>query len=150
MHKPIVRWFTCATVLACAFPVFAGGFFLITGNPEASPKARSANAVLTIKAAGCGNPNDASVSATAIGMVNGHRQTIPLKLVRLDEPGTFAVAQQWPAEGRWVLQFVGTDHDRVTHTLVPAGPNGINRNASRQAMRAPAETDIAALLDAGK
>ncbi len=147
MRKSLTTLFACAVVLALAIPVFAGGFFLITGNPDASAAAKSMNAVLTIKAAGCGDPNSASINGTAIGTVNGRRESIPLKLVRLEEPGMYAVTQQWPSKGRWVLQFVGTDHDRVTHTLVPAGPDGVERQAAKSAMRLPTDQDVAQLLE---
>ena len=45
----------------------------------------------------------------------------------------YAVTQQWPAGGRWVLQFVGTDHDRVTSTLVATGPGRIERQTAKSA-----------------
>ena len=147
MRKSLTTLFACAVVLALAIPVFAGGFYLITGNPDASPAAKSMNAVLTIKASGCGDPDSATINATAIGMVDGRRESIALKLVRLEEPGMYAVTQQWPAKGRWVLQFLGRDHDRVTHTLVPAGPSGGERQAAKFGMRLPTDRDVAQLLE---
>ncbi len=150
MRKSIVQCFACAIALALAIPSLAGGFFLVLGNPEASPAARRLNAVLTIRAAGCGNPNDARITAAAVGAVNGERREIPLKLEPAGEPGFYAVTRQWPAEGRWVLRFVGTDHDRVTHTLVPAGPDGVHRASAKFAMTRPADSDVDRLLEAGQ
>jgi hypothetical protein len=88
-------------MLACAGRVFAGGFWLQVGNPEANPAAGKMGAVATIKAVGCHEP------ATAVGVVNGERRSIPLELKALGEPGTWALAQQWPSEGKWVIQLVG-------------------------------------------
>jgi hypothetical protein len=61
----------------------------------------------------------------------------------------YAVMQQWPAEGRWVLQFIARDGGRLTSTLVPAGPDGVERNSAKMEMKMPAESDIAALLARG-
>src|SRR5262245_2573742 len=91
--------------LALAGQLFAGGFYLQLGNPEASPEARKAGAVLTVKATGCGEPAKAQITGRAIGFVDGKRQEIELKVTPLSEPGMWAVAQQWPKEGRWVLEI---------------------------------------------
>src|SRR6185369_14783941 len=102
--------------------LLAGGFFLQLGNPEASAEARKNNAVLTILATGCHDPATAQVTGTAIGMVNGHRETIPLKLTKLSGVGMFALTQQWPKEGKWVIELVGKNSEQFTNTLVKAGP----------------------------
>src|SRR6185436_15147933 len=94
---------------ALASQLFAGGFYLQLGNPEANQEARKLGAVLTIKATGCGEPEKAQITATAIGMVSGKRQEIPLKLAPLSEPGMFALPQQWPKEGRWVIEVRGEE-----------------------------------------
>lgn len=135
-----------ATLLASAVPMMAGGLFVVLGNPEASQQARGMGAVLTLKLAGCHEPEKADVSAIAIGTVNNQRQSIRLNLTRLSEAGTYAVTRQWPATGRWVLQFVGKDGDRVTSTLVAAGTQGVEREKAVMAMRLPADTDVTALL----
>lgn len=147
MHKSIQRLFAAAIVLALAAPVFGGGFVVVLGNPDANTQAKAINAVLTVKAAGCHEPEKATVTGTAIGSVNGQRQTIPLKMVRLSEAGSYAITQQWPSEGRWVLQFVATDKDRITSTIVAAGASGVERNGVKYSLgRQPAEDEIAAML----
>src|SRR5258705_12896744 len=116
-----------AAVLGLAGQLFAGGFYLQLGNPEANAEARKANAVLTIKATGCGEPAKAQITASAIGVVDGKRQEMPLKLTPLSEPGTYALVQQWPKEGRWVIEVRGYEQingtPAFTNTLISAGPN---------------------------
>src|SRR6266567_1382249 len=104
-------------MLACAGQMFAGGFFLQLGNPEANPESAKLNAVVTIKAIGCHDPAAAKVTATAVGVVNGERRTIPLEVKPLAEPGTYALTQQWPAQGKWVIQLVGKNGEQFTNTL---------------------------------
>jgi hypothetical protein len=138
-----------AVALASAVPVIAGGLYVMLGNPDANPQARKAGAVVTIKLAGCHEPEKADVDATAIGTVEGRRQSIPLKLTKLAEPGEYAVLQQWPANGRWVLRFIAKEGERVTSTLVASGPAGVERTSAKMAMKMPSEADIAAMLAGG-
>ena len=133
-------------MLACAGQMFAGGFWLQVGNPEANPAAGKTGAVITIKAVGCHDPANAKVTATAIGVVNGQRRTIPLEVKPLSEVGEYAVAQQWPKEGKWVIQVVGKNGEQFTNTLIGAGPDGIDRLHARQNMKAFASADVDAML----
>lgn len=130
--------------LACQ--LFAGGFWLQLGNPEASAEARKNNAVLIIKATGCHDPASAQLSADAIGMVDGKRQTIALKVTPLSEPGTFVLSQQWPKSGRWVIRVVGRNGGLFTNTLISAGPEGVDRLHARSDMRPFSDGDVEALL----
>jgi hypothetical protein len=133
---------------ALATQLFAGGFYLTLGNPEANPEAQKANAVLVVRADGCHEPEKATVTATATGVINGKRQSIPLKLTKLSAPGTYALSQQWPKEGKWVIELSAKDSDRMTYTLVPAGPDGVDRlHAKMSPMKAFSKSDVEALLD---
>jgi hypothetical protein len=136
--------------LVLASQMFAGGFYLILGNPEASPEARKANAVLTMKAAGCHEPWKAQVTGKAVGVVDGKRQEIPLKVMPLSEPGMFAVTQQWPKEGRWVIELQAKEsingQPAYTHALVPAGPQGVDRLSAKTNMKQFGPADIDAML----
>jgi hypothetical protein len=132
-------------VLALAGQLWAGGFFLTLGSPEASPEARKLNAVLTIKMDGCHDPGAATVTATAIGMVNGERREIPLQLQAMTTPGMYALAQQWPKEGRWVLKLEARNGELFTNSLVTAAPNGIGTEAKRGPREFTA-ADVSAML----
>jgi len=126
--------------------LLAGGFYLQLGNPDASEEARKANAVLTIKATGCHDPATATLTATAVGTVNGKRQTIPLQVTKLSETGMFALAQQWPKDGKWVIELVGRNGEQFTNTLVSAGPSGIDRLHAKWDMKAFPPAAVEAML----
>jgi hypothetical protein len=132
--------------MALAGYLVAGGFWLQVGNPEASEEARKANAVVTFKVAGCHDPATARVTANAIGTVNGERRTIPLQLTKLSVPGMYAVAQQWPAEGKWVIQAEARVDDLFTNTMVAAGPKGVDHLHARQEIKAFSKSDVEAML----
>ena len=63
MRKTIFSLTTAG--LALAGYLVAGGFWLQVCNPEASPEAQKANAVVTLKVAGCHDPATAKVTARA-------------------------------------------------------------------------------------
>ena len=137
---------TFAAAVALAGQLFAGGFYLQLGNPEASPEARKHNAVLTVMATGCHDPGSAQLTANAIGVVNGERKSIPLTVTKLSTPGMFALTQQWPKEGRWVLDLTAKNDEQFTNTLVKVGPDGIDRLHPKWSPKQFAASDIEAML----
>jgi hypothetical protein len=133
-------------MLACAGQLLAGGFYLQLGNPEANPEARKLNAAVVIKAAGCADPAAARITATAIGVVKGERRSIPLEVKALGTPGEFALTQQWPNEGKWVIQLEGKSGEMFTNTLIGAGPDGVDRQHAKFNMKAFQKSDVEAML----
>jgi len=63
----------------------------------------------------CTGPSSVSIVATAEGVVNGERQSIPLKLEPMKEPGLYQFERTWPAQGTWLVrtEMSGT-HNLVT------------------------------------
>lgn len=140
-----IATFLSATVLAGQ--LLAGGFFLVLENPDASSEARNLHAVLTIKAAGCHNPETAKLTATAIGIVEGQRKEIPLTVKALSEPTMFAVIGSWPKEGKWVVRLQArNDAGQFTNTIVAAGPEGIDRSSQKAAMQPFSNSDVDSML----
>jgi hypothetical protein len=138
---------TLATLmLACAGQLLAGGFYLQLGNPEANPEAQKLNAVLVVKATGCHDPATAKLTATATGFVKGQRRTIPLDVKKLSGVGEFAIAQQWPKDGKWVIELTAANGEQFTNTLVAAGPDGIDRLHPNSNMKKFSESDVEAML----
>ena len=144
MRRTILTMATAAMMTAGY--LMAGGFWLQVGNPEASAEARKINAVATFKAAGCSDPAKAQVTATAVGVVNGQRKSIPVEVTKLSEPGMFAITQQWPKEGKWVIQMEARSEGRVTSTLLTAGPQGVDRLHAKSEMRPFAASEVESLL----
>jgi hypothetical protein len=146
MRNRICKAMAATAVLALAGQLLAGGFYLSLGNPEASPEARKLNAVLTIQATGCHDPATAKVSATAIGIVNGQRREIPLKLESLPSTGMFALTQQWPKEGHWVIKLVGKNGEQFTNSLIASGPAGLDRFHDHANSREFSAAEVDAML----
>lgn len=146
MQRRFVNLLAAGAMAAFATQLWAGGFWLQLGNPEANPDARKANAALLVKAVGCHDPAGAQVTARAVRIVEGKRQVIALKVTPLGEAGTFAVTRQWPDQGKWVIELVGKNGQQFTNTLVTADSSGVDRLHARLEMKPFGPDDLEAML----
>ncbi len=124
MVKLGVYGLCCALTFTLAVPVaLAGGFYIAVEAPTSSTDPQLKDAVVLVRPYGCHTPTDASLSATAEGLVDGRRQSIPLQLT-LASTGVYAVKRQWPTEGVWVLAISGKYLNATSSALVELGPKG--------------------------
>lgn len=112
-----------ALLLAIYSPAFAGGFQLSVETPSSSSDSQMKDVVLVARTYGCHQPADAKLSATAEGLVNGARKSVALELRSIGS-GVYAIKQQWPSEGTWVLALTGAYNGMTSSVLVDLGPNG--------------------------
>ena len=110
-------------LLATATTLFAGGFYLSLEMPANANAAQTKDAVLLVRAYGCHQPEDALISATAEGSVNGRRETIKLQLHPASK-GAYAIKQQWPTEGVWLVAVRGNYLGAHRAALLELGPDG--------------------------
>lgn len=103
--------------LTCLAATVAGGFQLRVHVPE------SDDSVVIVRTYGCAQPSKAKLSATAEGLVDGERVSIPIKLKSIDT-GVYSVAQQWPDEGTWALAITGLYRRHISSALVELMPDG--------------------------
>jgi hypothetical protein len=52
-----------------------------------------------------GDARLADLTGTAEGVVGGTRRSFPLRFTETGRANTFALARQWPADGRWLLRL---------------------------------------------
>lgn len=112
-----------ALMLAISSSALAGGFQLSVETPSSSSDAQTKDVVLIARTYGCHQPADATLSATAEGLVNGARKSVALELRSIGS-GVYAIKQQWPAEGTWVLALTGAYNGMTSSVLIELGPNG--------------------------
>jgi hypothetical protein len=103
-------------VLACSatMAVAGGPPMLAVEMPAKAVDASAQGATLVVRASQCGESIDAEVMGRAEGVVAGKRRTIPLRMRLMPQKGAWAVAKQWPDEGRWILVFTVESHGRAT------------------------------------
>lgn len=135
-------------IAACAAAalVLAEGFSFTIGSPVASQDYQAKGARFVFRTQGCAEPAKSQISGSAEGLVKGERRSIALKLVAMTKAGVYAVYQNWPAEGEWVVSLKGTCADASAGAIVPIGPKGFIRESSkffpRPATSAEIETSL--------
>ena len=138
-------------VLAMAAGViWAGGLRLEVGNPSANPEAVAKHAVLVVRTTACQSPEKTTVTATAEGLVDGNRRTVPLSVIPLGTPGTFAVVREWPAGGRWAVKMIATNPDYknyATGVVVLTEKDSFDWAGVKHYYHAPTDAEVNAVLD---
>jgi len=135
-------------IAACAAAalVLAEGFTFSVGSPVASQDYQAKGAAFVFRTQGCAEPAKPKISGTAEGLVKGERRSVALKVVALTKPGVYAVYQNWPVEGEWVVNLKGTCAEASAGAIVPIGPKGFIRESSkffpRPATKAEIETSL--------
>src|SRR5580658_2897118 len=96
-----------AACAACAIAVLAPAeeFTFTIGSPVAAQDFRAKVAAFVFRTQGCADPPKSQISATAEGLVKGVRRSVALKVEAMSKPGVYAVYQNWPAEGHWVVNL---------------------------------------------
>jgi hypothetical protein len=142
----------CKTLLAVsvlAVPLLAGALRLEVSGVAANPEAQLKHAVLVARTTACQSPEKTTITATAEGIVNGVRRSIPLKVISLATAGTFAVARAWPVQGAWALKLVATNpeyKDYSTGIVVPFENDSPRLASVQHYYHAPTEVEVAATL----
>jgi hypothetical protein len=120
--KSGANWLTMIAVLAWGTVALAGGFQLAVEAPPQSD-AELKSAAMIVRTFGCNQPSDAKVTATAEGLVAGNRQSMNVDLLPTSK-GVYAINQQWPAEGHWVVAITGVYNGHTSSALVKLGAGG--------------------------
>ena len=149
-------------MMAIAAPAIAGTMFrleigppIAAGNGATTPQFKK-KVVLVVRPRVCDNAAGVQITGTAEGLVNGMRQSLPLTLIAVNQAeGVYAVQQQWPDNGQWLLQLNGScpSPKASASTLVPMKGSTFVREKT-EVLREPAtrqqvETALAALVRSG-
>jgi len=143
-HKPLFA------LSILAVPLFAGALLLEVGNPASNPEAMKNHAILVARITACHAPGETTVTATAEGVVDGVRKSIPLKVISLSASGTFAVAREWPEQGAWAIKLVATNpeyRDYATSVLVPIRNDSVQLSAAKHYFRRPTDAEVSLALN---
>ena len=139
-----------AAIAAVGLPLFAGALIVEVGNPAANPEAVAKHAVLAVRTTACHSPEKTSLTATAEGVIDGQRRSIPLKLIPLSTPGTFAVTREWPSGGTWAVKFVARNpeyQNYATGALVRFDGTSAEWASVKHYFHEPSADDVDGMLD---
>jgi len=143
-------WKPLFAIGALITPLWAGALLLEVGNPSADPEALRNHAVLVARITACHSPAKTTVSATAEGVVNGTRQSIPLKVIALSTAGTFAITHEWPETGNWAIKMVATNpeyKDYATSVVVPVRGDSPQLAVAQHYFHAASDAEVSLALN---
>ncbi len=144
------RFSLCIAAGLAAIPLFAGALTLQIDNVTSNPEALAKHAIVAAHITACHSPEKTTVTGTAEGIVDGKRQSIPLRVMRLSEPGTFSVAREWPREGRWSVVLIATNPDYAnyaTSVVVRVTEGTAVAGSAKVFYHAPSAAEVNSVLD---
>jgi hypothetical protein len=117
------------------------------GSPVAAQDFRVKSAVFVFRTTGCPEATQPEISATGEGVVNGARRSMVLRVVTSSKPGVYGVLPQWDP-GRWSVVLKGRCGEAQAGAIIPVGPHGFVREASKFFTHPPTPVEIEATLKA--
>jgi hypothetical protein len=141
--KPLLAIFTLA------LPLLAGALRLEVSDVGANPEAKLKHGVLVVRTTACHEPEKTTISATAEGIVDGARKSIPLRMIPLATAGTFAVTREWPGQGVWAIKVTATNPEYksyATGLVVPVEKDSPRLAAVQHYSHPATDSDVAAAL----
>ena len=142
------------TLFALSATASAQEFALQVGPPVAGNAPSAKRAVLVVRPIGCADPAQAQITATAEGILNGSRRSVPLTLAALPTPGVHAIQPEWPSAGVWIISLIGNCAGKSAGAIVSVAGPGPQPTFVRDVVKyyryAPTPSEIDASLKALK
>ena len=123
----------------------AEGFTFVLASPVASQQFQFKSATFVFRTEGCDSAAP-QITATAEGLVKGERKSVELKVASGPKPGIYAVFQNWPPEGQWLVNLKGACGNMTAGAIVPIGPKGFIRESSKILPRPATDSEIETAL----
>lgn len=114
-------------VLVVATTALAGPPWLSIELPANPYDRLTRGAIALVRTYHHGGPIQLQVRATAEGLIDGERVSLPLELVATGATGLYALRGDLPARGAWVLVVHGGAEGEGVTAIVDVGPAGVIR-----------------------
>jgi hypothetical protein len=146
--NPKILTLVVCLFIAAAVPMLAGVPSITIDIPAKAFDSASHGAVLLVHARWCdpGFPN--SIAGIADGVVNGKRQTLPLRIVPTSHEDVYAIHPQWPPDGIWVLTITANEHTSVSSVVTLNRKGSVGKDSVITLSRKATDADVIAALHA--
>ena len=114
VHRLVV---TALLVMAAAPAAIAGGPYVQVWGPHEDD-------LYAVHTYLCMDPGSLKVTAWAEGLVDGKRQTVPIKLKKMKEKGVYKFARSWPEGGTWAIRMKAAKGDQRAITIAAMDEHG--------------------------
>lgn len=122
--KNIVRRLAIAAVLVAAVAPAA-----LAGGANAKVEGPARDGRYVVRTYACSNPAAIQVTAWAEGLLEGKRQTLPIKIERTKQKGVYQFARTWPEKGTWAIRMrLGNQGPHVPVTVTALQQDGAVRS----------------------
>ncbi len=121
-------------------------FAFTIGSPVAAQDFRTKGAAFVFRADNCADLTKVQVSASAEGLLKGERKSVALQVMTSSKPGVYAVFQNWPSEGTWLVNIKGTCAEGAAGALIPIGPKGFVRESAKFFDRPAKDSEVESSL----
>jgi hypothetical protein len=145
--RTVVKYLLGLSVIAGS--LMAGALAVQITDPAGNAEAVSKNIAIVAQTTACHEPEKTQITASAEGVVNGVRRTIPLKIVALSATGTYGISRDWPATGTWVVRIVAKnpDYPYVSGILARIDANSIAWSSLERYHHEPTDQEVTAMLN---
>lgn len=116
-----------ALLLTLATTALAGPPWLSIELPANPYDRQTSGAIALVRTYHHGGPIQLQVRATAEGLIDGERVSLPLELVATGATGLYALRGVLPDDGTWVLVVRGGAEGSQVTAIVDVGPDGTLR-----------------------
>jgi hypothetical protein len=147
MKTATCSWLVTSALLCLPSPAPAQDFKFEVGGPVAAQDFRLKAAPFVFRTTGCADPTKAIVGAKAEGLVDGARSSLPLQVFASTKPGVYGILPHWTA-GHWTVILQGSCGPQQAGAIVPIGPAGFVRDASKFFTHPATPPEIEAALKA--
>lgn len=111
--------------LLAATPLAAGPSWMSIEYPANPYDDQTRQAFLVVNTYHHDEASRAAMRGSAEGIVRGERRSVPLTFRATSRPGAYALTQQWPREGKWILTLtLHGAHGIEASGLVVLGADG--------------------------
>lgn len=109
-----------------ATPLLAGPPWITVELPPNPFDPATRGAILLVHAFHYRSDAEQPVTGRAVGVVNGSRREIALRLEKTSRPGAFALKNSWGGKGDWtILLTVAQDHGDAAEAMVKISDNRV-------------------------
>jgi hypothetical protein len=143
MQNLVHRLSIAATLVAMLAPA------ALAGGANAKVEGPSKDGRYTVRTYACSDPANLHVTAWAEGLVDGKRQTVPIKIEMTRQKGVYQFKRTWTENGTWAIRMkLGSQGPHVPVTVTALQPNGTVK-ANKLIWEGDGQEECLAILNGG-
>ncbi len=101
----------------------------LAGGANATVEGPAKDGRYTVRTYACSDPANIRITAWAEGLVDGKRQTVPVKIEKTGQKGVYHFKRTWPEAGTWAIRTrLGNQGPHVPVTITALERGNVRAN----------------------